>query len=490
VIEITRDAARQLRAVFRRSAWPAGDRRSPAPVVLRSDDRQLTVHSTVADLGALWTRPGAADADTIVLPGKGLADFEGRDGSPVRLQCIAFGKVRAEWHDRGVLVTNVYDLASPEPPPAFPPPPDAFAPVSQTFLTALDEAAKTASKDGTRIALSRVQLRGSKGSVLATDGRQLLIHDGFNFPWPDDLLVPPVAAFGLKELAREGPPTVACTANHVFVRAGPWTIALPIDRASRFPDAEAVIPRVTGRATRWRVAAEEVEFLVRALPRLPASDCDHSPVTLDLGEPVAVRARADGQDRATELVLPRSQRDGPPVRLCMNRTYLLRALALGFTEFVAARADAPLQCQDGKRRYVWMTLDGKTALPPRPDDLRIDQATAAEGVSPRRATQAAAGTPIDVVANKSPLPVNQAPRNSPMANKSPTNGPPAPADNGGGERTPAGSGPDALLEEAQALYGVLREALGRVNQLMTAIKLERRQRRLVQTTLASLRQLQ
>jgi hypothetical protein len=238
------------------------------------------------------------------------------------------------------------------------------------------------------------------------------------------------------------------------------------------------------------VAAEEVEFLVRGLPRLPGTDGDHSPVTLDLGDPVAVRARGDGQDRATELVLPRSRRDGPPVRLCMNRTYLLRALMLGFTEFVAARADAPLQCQDGRRRYVWMTLDAKTALPPRPDDVRIDPAAAAEGAAPRRAPKAAAGTPVEAPANDEPLTRNQPPRNPPMANKSPTNGPPAPADNGGGERAPAANGPDALLEEAQALYGVLREALGRVNQLMTAIKLERRQRRLVQSTLASLRQLQ
>jgi hypothetical protein len=172
----------------------------------------------------------------------------------------------------------------------------------------------------------------------------------------------------------------------------------------------------------------------------------------------------------------------------MNRKYLLRALALGFTEFVAARADAPLQCQDGRRRYVWMTLDAKTAVPPRPEDVRIDPA-AAEGAAPRRAPRAAAGTPVEAPANDEPLPRDQPPRDLPMATKSPTNGPPAPADNGG-ERTPAGNGPDALLEEAQALYGVLREALGRVNQLMTAIKLERRQRRLVQSTLASLRQLQ
>jgi hypothetical protein len=57
-----------------------------------------------------------------------------------------------------------------------------------------------------------------------------------------------------------------------------------------------------------------------------------------------------------------------------------------------------------------------------------------------------------------------------MVNKSPTNGPPVRADHCGAERTAAGTAPEVLLEEAQALSGVLRKAPGPLNQLMTAIK--------------------
>ena len=189
MIEITRNTARQVRAVFRRSAWPACDRRSPPPIVFRADGQHLTIFSTALEIGAAFIQ--AAAADTIILPGRALADFEGRDGSPVLLERVASEKVRVRWHDRGILVTNTYDVAAPDPPPAFPPAPDTFTPQPPAFLAAFDEAAKTVLKGGTRPGLGLVQLRGRKGSLVATDGRQLLIHEGFAFPWSEDVLVPP-----------------------------------------------------------------------------------------------------------------------------------------------------------------------------------------------------------------------------------------------------------------------------------------------------------
>jgi hypothetical protein len=77
-----------------------------------------------------------------------------------------------------------------------------------------------------------------------------------------------------------------------------------------------------------------------------------------------------------------------------------------------------------------------------------------------------------------------------MVNKPPTNEAPPPARNGAAEPVAAANGTDPLLEEALALHALLREALGRLQQLTAAIKQERRQRRQVQATLAALRQLQ
>ena len=58
------------------------------------------------------------------------------------------------------------------------------------------------------------------------------------------------------------------------------------------------------------------------------------------------------------------------------------------------------------------------------------------------------------------------------------------------EPTPNGKGLGALIQEAQALKDALRDAYGRSNRLLVALKRHRKQSKLVQTTLASLRQLQ
>jgi hypothetical protein len=72
------------------------------------------------------------------------------------------------------------------------------------------------------------------------------------------------------------------------------------------------------------------------------------------------------------------------------------------------------------------------------------------------------------------------------------NGHPPPRDSSGdGQATNGnGMGLGALIEEAQALRAALHDAYGRTARLVAALKRHRRQSRLVQTTLASLKQLQ
>ena len=103
------------------------------------------------------------------------------------------------------------------------------------FVVALDEATRTTAKESSRFALSRMQLRGRPGQVVATDGKQLLIQGGFRLPWIDDVLVARISAFGLRELSEQSPVAVGRIEGHVAVRAGRWTFWLAIDPASRFP---------------------------------------------------------------------------------------------------------------------------------------------------------------------------------------------------------------------------------------------------------------
>jgi hypothetical protein len=63
---------------------------------------------------------------------------------------------------------------------------------------------------------------------------------------------------------------------------GPWTFALAIDTARRFPRVDDVIPRASAASSRLALDPEDAVFLAATLPRLPGRDGDHAPVTLDL----------------------------------------------------------------------------------------------------------------------------------------------------------------------------------------------------------------
>jgi hypothetical protein len=71
-------------------------------------------------------------------------------------------------------------------------------------------------------------------------------------------------------------------------------------------------------------------------------------------------------------------------------------------------------------------------------------------------------------------------------------GPAAPRRDGPGaeDPTPNGTSLGALIEEAQALKDVLHDAYGRTARLVAALRRHHKQSKLVQSTLASLRQLQ
>ncbi len=84
--------------------------------------------------------------------------------------------------------------------------------------------------------------------------RQQLIHEGFTFPWPDDVFVPPVAAFGLKELARQERPRAGGVAERAVADV-PGGVRAKVGRvgpgaAGRLRDAIAYRPPNLDRVAR------------------------------------------------------------------------------------------------------------------------------------------------------------------------------------------------------------------------------------------------
>src|SRR5262245_36960492 len=378
MIAFSRTLARQFRAVLRRSLLDKEPRGSWPLVLFQASKDGLVLQACQSDTAVRYHLDGSYLPEAIAFRSSVLAEVEGRRDDHVELEQVAFGKGQAKWVDGDVPKVTDLETVAPDSVPDFPDLPKRFTPMPREFLQALDEATKTAARESVRYALARLQLRGKTGEIIATDGRQLLVQGGFTFPWSDTVLVPRVPAFGLRELAQEPDVSVGRTKTHVAVRVGPWTFLLAIDTQSRFPDVEAVIPRVSSGVSRLHLDPQDAAFLTANVPKLPGSEENMSPVTLDLHAPISLRGR-DEKHGITELVLNRSTVSGPPVRLSMDRRYLVRAVKLGFDKVEISSADKPLVCRADQRLYVWMPLDKTAVILSEPGMQRI---SSAEGLSP------------------------------------------------------------------------------------------------------------
>ncbi len=462
MITLTRRKARCLRGVLRRSALGIARKGPIAPLVLEADAGKVCARYRYGGIAVEHVAPcPRTDSGAVALPLEALADFEGRDESPVVIEAIGPGKARARWSDRGVPASREYDAPEMGPLVEFPAPPDLWDESTPALLDALAEASATAGEVSSRYALDCIQLRGGRGEVGATDGRQILVQGGFAFPWAGDLLVARCAAFARPELPRDDGFDVGRAGEFVAFRAGPWTIWLATRAGVRFPDVDRAVPVSAHGASRLRLHPADAVFLADAIDRLPGADDEDAPATLDLNGRVAVRARG-GAGPATELVLARSSYAGPPVRAAMNREYLGRAARLGFIEFALFGPDTALCARDGRRTYAWQPLGESAIVGPADDAVRVESTTA-DMPEPTPAVAATIIPPRAKVASR--------------RETEPTSRPAAPG------------GMAALIEEAAALHAALGEARSRSARLVSALKGERRRSRLLAGTITQLRQI-
>ncbi|MBL8797392.1 MAG: hypothetical protein JNM56_26050 [Planctomycetia bacterium] len=468
MIELPRYLARNFRAVLRKSVLLHEPRTAVAGITLATGADGFTIRARQADIAVEHRLGGNFAADQLVVPSNAFADFEGTDALPVRLERSPKG-VTARWQERGLPRCQEYEWAAKDKPPDWPPTPQQWATLPPEFLQALDDAMQTASRESVRYATHRVQFRGGTGQLIATDGKQLLIQSEFNFPFQEDLLVSRIMAFGCHAVPPDKPVQIGRTNKFLTVQSGFWTFHLAIDAQARFPRAEEVIPK-TKPVTVFQVAPAERDFLLQVLPKLPGEKDDNAPVTLALNGHAVVRAKADGQSRTTEVVLEKSHVSGKALRFATCRAYVSRALQLGFGELAVVSPDTPILCRDQSRLYLWMPLGEKSALKPAANALRITppvngEHPSAVPTSPRKRAMSTNGRNDHPTAVRPPPPVPPATNGSPPS-------------------------PLSLVEEAEALQNLLREALARTTRLVAGLKQQKKQQRLVSSTLASLRQLQ
>ncbi len=371
------------------------------------------------------------------------------------------------------------------PAPGAPPPvPTALEVNPPRLLEALADASEICDPDSARFPLGYVQLSGSRGEISATDGHQLLMVSGFVFPWKDDLLVPRVKFLASSELPRDQPVEVGRSGDHVVLRTGRWTIYLPVNTEGRFPKVVQCVPDPGAARSRLRLSAEDLRFLAEKLPTLPGGDLENSPVTLDLNGRVALRGQGSGDKQPTEIVLGNSAYSGKRVRIHINRRFLGRALEFGMDELCLYGKSAAVLAQDACRKYVYMPLDSESAIKPSKQAIRIQ--------SPK-------GPPTG------PDPISEERTNPTMTMTEPAASTDGHAEgNGQGENKPqahsngqARKGPhrksgqdlDTLIRQAEAVRNSLRDTLLKNNELLKGLKAHRRSSRVLQNTIASLRQL-
>ena len=234
-----------------------------------------------------------------------------------------------------------------------------------------------------------------------------------------------------------------------------------------------VFPAPDAATARLRLDPADAVFLADALGRLPGSEIDNAPVTVDLNGQVAVRARGPEGDATTELVLSRSSYGGAPVRFQTNRDFLARAVRLGFGEVEVVDPSSPIVCRSGHHAYAWQPLDADSAIGPTEDVTRIE-------------------SPLHPQASRPPAtPPRTSPPMNERTNPQVSTGPATAATRRRPEVVPdaAATGLAALIREAESLHGALGEARARSQKLIVALRRQRKQARLMAATLNTLRQL-
>jgi hypothetical protein len=362
MLSITRALAHRLHTVFRRVLHPGGGA-ARLPVVFQADSSGLSIRCEVSEIAVAYHEPGSFSSEMIVLPLEALKVCAGRDPAPVWIEETSPEQVRVQWDMEGFTRTQEFEAVAADDLPSFPATPASFDSAPAGFLAAFHEAAQTAANVG-RWALNRVQLRGGAGEVIGSDGKQLFLASGFGALAPADVLVPSLTVFDNRLLRNDGPAEVGFTDTRLCLRllpegslAGGWQFSLRLDREGRYPDVAALLASLAAPTTRWLLGPGEAALLQKELPRLPKAADNTARLEVDLGETVVLQGGLGwAKPGEAQIVLPRSQVIGEPLRFATNPLYLWRAVCLGFTEVQAQGAKQPLLCADESRKYAWMPL--------------------------------------------------------------------------------------------------------------------------------------
>ena len=472
MLTISRSILRRFRMLCRRGGiHKAGS--TGCVVTFVGGPEGCRIQAASLDVSIEYHQPAPCEPGTIRLPLAALEVCEGRDESPVTFTVRPDDAVELAWNDHGVPRSSVQIQPKPKG-EAFPATPNNMMSNDAELWPALADSVETTDPNSSRYALGCLHLRGASGTVEATDGHQALTQSGYRFGFDENVLIRATKLLGCADLNTPGGFRVGRCEKHIEIELGSWRLMLRI-QDGRFPKLDQIVPSGVGVKSTLELASDDARFLIDAMPRLPCHDGIHLPVTLDLNGKVLVRCRETEMARPTELQLSGSKLIGEPIVLNTNRRYVERALQLGFRSVGLFGPESPVLCDDGRRRFVWMLLDKGSIIPRHADPVRIAPVTNETGAkmrtqpsgkscdsTPKSSEDSATRHETAVVLKNDISPI-QVGRSRPSA---------------------------STIEQAVALRDAIRLVAAQAGELVRSLKRQRRQAKVVETTLASLKQLQ
>jgi hypothetical protein len=474
VLTISRSVLRRFRTLCRRGGLHKTHVAGGPVVTFVGGADGCRIRAASTDVAIEYHDPVPSSDETVRLPLAALELCEGRDDGLVTIDARADDQVWIAWNDRGV--PRQSEQTQPEPGvTSFPTAPTTLTTNETRLWSDLGDAVATSDAQSSRYALGCLHLRGALGRVEATDGRQVLVQSGHHFGFDDDVLVPASKLLGGADMGAVDEVTVGRTEDYVGFGVGRWLILLRIQKDARFPKIDQIMPNPDYAKSRLELSSVDAGFLKETIPRLPCDDTLHDPITLDLNGRVLVRSRETTTSRPTEVLLGSSKLNGEPVMLNTNRRFVERALKLGFRSVCLFGPDSPAMSVDEQRRFLWALLDKKSAIPRHDDPQRID--------APSRVDVGNGATTVTTKPKESGMSISL-----PVVARSMSK--PSETADIQTERSVDARAEASAIAQALTLRDTLRTATQQAGELARSLKQQKRQSRIVASTLASLKELQ
>jgi uncharacterized protein (UPF0335 family) len=256
-----------------------------------------------------------------------------------------------------------------------------------------------------------------------------------------------------------GPVEVGRSEKHVVFRLGPWTLGFPIDTKTRFPSVDSIIPDSSVTLATLVLDEADHNWLAEKIPR--TSRNSKQIATIELNGAVAVRCAEQDQSPDQEWILSKSRREGAETTFESDVDYLSRLHDLGLSRVEIPTGSSPFVARDSQQTYVWMGLSGKPS--PRPENI-----TRVASPRMRGAGSVSSSTP----------------KRKPTVMTKPQTTPPSSCEPAAEIDTV-----EQLIERATTVKSKLKDLQSEVQDLITALRGQKKQAKIVRNTIDSLQRL-